>query len=97
VEEPDDFEFLGTLVFRIPVDRIDAILTGRGRWAGMGLGQTGEIYLVGTDKRMRSIARGAVEDSAARRASGNSPVSSAARCWPPTPRSRSCRGCAGPW
>ncbi len=65
VEEPDDFEFLGTLVFRIPVDRINAILTGRGRWAGMGLGQTGEIYLVGTDKRMRSVARSAVEDTAA--------------------------------
>jgi methyl-accepting chemotaxis protein len=43
---------VGTLVLQTPVAGIDAILKD-----GTGLGETGEVYLVGKDMRMRSNSR----------------------------------------
>ncbi|MBF0623155.1 MAG: methyl-accepting chemotaxis protein, partial [Magnetococcales bacterium] len=40
---------LGVAVFQFPIDRLNQIMTNR-----TGLGQTGETYLVGPDKLMRS-------------------------------------------
>lgn len=45
-------EVIGVLIFQIPVNRIDQIMSERA-----GLGQTGETYLVGEDKFMRSNSR----------------------------------------
>jgi methyl-accepting chemotaxis protein len=42
----------GALVFQMPVARINGVLTSK-----TGLGETGEIYLVGRDKLMRSNSR----------------------------------------
>jgi len=42
-------EKLGTLVFQFPIDKLNAIMGQRS-----GLGDTGESYLVGADKLMRS-------------------------------------------
>jgi methyl-accepting chemotaxis protein len=47
-----DGKVAGVLVFQMPVARINAILTSK-----TGLGETGEIYLVGRDKLMRSGSR----------------------------------------
>jgi len=52
----------GVLVVQLPVDEINAVMTGRGGWEQDGLGESGETYLVGPDLTMRSIARGMVED-----------------------------------
>ncbi len=55
---------VGVLVFQMPVDKINGIMTGDGNWEASGLGLSGETYLVGADNRMRSISRFLVEDKA---------------------------------
>ncbi|HXK57464.1 MAG TPA: cache domain-containing protein, partial [Gammaproteobacteria bacterium] len=47
----------GVLIFQMPIDRINAMMTQNGHWQEAGLGSTGETYLVGPDTRMRSISR----------------------------------------
>lgn len=58
----DGDEMLGVLIFQVPVDEINSIMTGDGDWVLDGLGQTGQTYLVGSDFKMRSMARGLIED-----------------------------------
>jgi class 3 adenylate cyclase len=58
-------ELVGVLAARGPVDRIDQIMTGDGDWRGEGLGDSGEAYAVGPDRRMRSISRAFVADGQA--------------------------------
>ena len=48
---------VGTLVMKIPVKKIDAIMTSKKLWSKKGFGKTGESYLVGQDLKMRSISR----------------------------------------
>ncbi len=45
-------ELIGVLVFQMPVGQINAIMNDH-----TGMGETGEAYLVGEDKRMRSQSR----------------------------------------
>ncbi len=48
----DNHSLLGTLIIEIPFSHLDAMLTQRA-----GLGETGEMYLVGEDEFMRSNSR----------------------------------------
>ncbi|KKO19518.1 MAG: methyl-accepting chemotaxis protein [Candidatus Brocadia sp.] len=48
----DNNQKIGTLIFQMPISKIDAIMQDRS-----GLGETGETYLVGSDKLMRSNSR----------------------------------------
>ncbi|MEM7531864.1 MAG: adenylate/guanylate cyclase domain-containing protein [Chloroflexota bacterium] len=52
----------GVLAVRISTHNLNLIVTGGGQWTQEGLGQTGEIYIVGPDRRMRSISRFFAED-----------------------------------
>lgn len=52
----------GALAAQIPLDTINSVMTGDGNWKADGLGASGEVYLAGPDKTMRSIARQLVED-----------------------------------
>jgi hypothetical protein len=52
---------IGILVFQMPVDRINQILTGDCNWQPDGLGQSGETIMVGSDLALRSICRSLVE------------------------------------
>jgi PAS domain S-box-containing protein len=52
---------LGVLALRIPLERIDAVMTGDRKWKERGFGRTGESYLIGEDHRMRSDARRLLE------------------------------------
>lgn len=52
----------GVLIFQMPIDRINNIMTSNFNWKEVGLGESGEVYLVGNDKRMRSISRFFYED-----------------------------------
>lgn len=52
---------IGTLIFQIPIDRIDAVMTGNNAWQEEGLGQTGESYIVGSDYKMRTNSRFIIE------------------------------------
>ena len=54
---------LGVLIFQMPVDVLNGIMTNQGDWQKVGLGATGETYLVGSDMKMRSQSRGLIEDA----------------------------------
>ncbi|MEM6837346.1 MAG: adenylate/guanylate cyclase domain-containing protein [Cyanobacteria bacterium P01_C01_bin.120] len=58
----DGGQQVGILAVQLPVDRINNVLTGDQNWENEGLGQTGEVYLVGDDFLMRSISRFLIED-----------------------------------
>ena len=53
---------LGVLIFQIPADEINEVMTGGGQWQEHGLGLSGETYLVGPDFSMRSASRFFIED-----------------------------------
>ncbi len=53
---------IGVLIFQMPIDRINALMTQNQKWSEVGLGESGETYLVGPDNRMRSISRFLVDD-----------------------------------
>ncbi|MGA9381816.1 MAG: adenylate/guanylate cyclase domain-containing protein [Phormidium sp.] len=55
-------ELIGVLVFQLPVDEINHVMTGNRNWESDGLGKTGETYLVGRDALMRSVSRFLVQD-----------------------------------
>lgn len=52
----------GILIFQMPIDRINAIMTSNENWKSSGLGESGETYLVGSDFKMRSQGRFLIED-----------------------------------
>jgi len=52
----------GVLIFQMPIDKINEIMTNKQDWKAAGLGNSGEVYLVGEDLQMRSISRFLVDD-----------------------------------
>lgn len=48
---------LGILIVQVSIAHLDEIMTGRKGWEQQGLGRTGETFLVGEDRLMRSTAR----------------------------------------
>ncbi len=55
---------VGVLVFRIPLEELNAIMTSNGEWRGSGQGESGETYLVGADSLLRTASRFLIEDDA---------------------------------
>lgn len=51
-----DGEVIGVLVFQMPIDKINEVAGST-----LGLGETGEVFIIGQDLYMRSDARGAEE------------------------------------
>jgi class 3 adenylate cyclase len=51
----------GVLILQFPIDELSRILTGNFGWQGEGLGETGEVYLVGKDRLLRTRLRFFVE------------------------------------
>ncbi len=58
----DGSKRLGVLIFQMPVDAINEIMTLNRQWAEVGLGDTGEVYLVGPELKMRSMSRFLIEE-----------------------------------
>jgi methyl-accepting chemotaxis protein len=58
----DGSKRLGVLIFQMPLDEINRIMTQDRRWAEAGLGESGEVYLVGPERKMRSLSRFLIED-----------------------------------
>ncbi len=56
-----DNNLIGVLAVQVPLDKISAVMTTNKKWIENGFGETGEAYLVGVDKLMRSDARLALE------------------------------------
>ncbi|WP_287265447.1 adenylate/guanylate cyclase domain-containing protein [Moorena sp. SIO3A2] len=61
----DGSKFIGVLAFQLPVNQINNVMTGYRKWKSNGLGDTGEIYLVGEDYLMRSVSRFLIQDPTA--------------------------------
>jgi len=53
----DGNEFLGVLAIQIPTSKIDEVMSFKNKRFEAGLGKSGEIYIVGEDKLMRSNSR----------------------------------------
>lgn len=53
---------VGVLVFQIPVDKLNSIMTSGQKWKEQGFGDSGQAYLIGKDLKMRSISRHYVEN-----------------------------------
>ena len=53
---------VGVLVFQMPIGNINKIMTHQQQWRNAGLGQSGETYLVGRDKTLRSQNRFMLEN-----------------------------------
>jgi PAS domain S-box-containing protein len=58
----DDGRIVGVLAFQMPVDQINNIMTSQQAWKSVGLGLSGETYLVGADKLLRNQSRFLIED-----------------------------------
>ncbi len=58
----DQDKVVGVLAFQMPVDRINDIMTSNQQWSKVGLGESGETYLVGEDKLLRNQSRFFIED-----------------------------------
>ena len=60
-----DQKTIGVLVFQMPIDSINAIMTYEGKWKEYGLGDSAESFLVGPDNLMRSQSRMLLENKEA--------------------------------
>ncbi len=58
----DDDEKIGVLVFQMPIGRIDDIMTSNQQWEDVGLGESGETYILGDDSTLRNQSRFLIED-----------------------------------
>jgi class 3 adenylate cyclase len=58
----DRNEAIGIIVVQLSSEQLNKVMTADGRWRDNGLGETGESYLVGSDKLMRSQSRLFMED-----------------------------------
>ena len=56
---------VGALVLVVPVEGLTSIVTANQNWDLLGLGDTGEAYLVGADRLLRTVPRPWFEDSEA--------------------------------
>jgi serine phosphatase RsbU (regulator of sigma subunit) len=59
----DGSKQIGVLAFQMPIDRINSIMTNNERWEKVGLGKSGETYLIGEDMTLRNQSRFLIEDS----------------------------------
>ncbi|MCK5684449.1 transporter substrate-binding domain-containing protein, partial [bacterium] len=53
---------IGVLIFQMPNDRINDIMTSNQDWYRVGLGASGETYILGSDLKMRNQSRFLTED-----------------------------------
>ncbi len=53
----DDNKFMGVLALQISTKQINTIVNANKSWEKSGLGETGDVYLVGEDYKMRSDSR----------------------------------------
>lgn len=56
-----DHKLTAVLIFQMPVDRINLIMTNEAKWRDVGFGESGETYLVGSDALLRSQPRFLIE------------------------------------
>jgi methyl-accepting chemotaxis protein len=55
---------IAVMVIQVPIDQINKVMTFDKKWANVGLGRTGQSFIVGKDGTSRSVSRDAVENIA---------------------------------
>jgi serine phosphatase RsbU (regulator of sigma subunit) len=60
--DDDQGNRLGVLIFQMPINRINDIMTNRHEWVNVGLGKSGETYIVAEDFTLRNQSRFFIED-----------------------------------
>jgi methyl-accepting chemotaxis protein len=60
----DGSDLVAVLVLQAPVERINDIMTSKHAWSSVGLGTSGETYIVGDDFKLRNESRFMFEDKA---------------------------------
>jgi len=58
----DGNQITGVLIVQVPLDRLNHIMTSGEAWSDVGLGETGETYVVGPDYKVRTQPRFLVSD-----------------------------------
>lgn len=58
----DGSEILGVIAAQLNIDSLNAFMTSSEQWREVGLGESGEVYLVGEDKHLRTSSRFLIED-----------------------------------
>ena len=58
----DGDQKIGVLLFQMPIDRINDIMTSKQEWSKVGLGESGETYIIGSDFLIRNQSRFLIED-----------------------------------
>jgi class 3 adenylate cyclase len=58
----DGPQMIGILVVQFPIEDFNTVLSGNYKWEQEGMGKTGESFLVGQDRKMRSRSRLMYED-----------------------------------
>ena len=53
----DGKDIVGILALQLSADRLNRLMTSNRKWESSGMGETGEVYLVGRDQLMRSDSR----------------------------------------
>jgi methyl-accepting chemotaxis protein len=53
----DDGELVGVMAFQLPISKINSVMSFGGEYDRVGLGRSGECYLVGSDKLMKNDSR----------------------------------------
>jgi class 3 adenylate cyclase len=61
----DGPRLIAIMVLNLPIEPINAALSGNRQWEAEGLGKTGEVYLLGPDRTMRTDSRLLIEDRTA--------------------------------
>jgi len=54
---------LGVLIMQAPVDKLNDLMTSEESWEEVGLGETGQTYIVGNDNLLRNDSRSLIEDN----------------------------------
>ena len=61
----DGIKQIGVLAMQYPIDKLTDTMNANKAWKSIGLGETGDIFIVGSDKLMRTNARYLLENKAA--------------------------------
>jgi len=61
LDEEDAFEILGVLVLKVKLKNITDIMSSNANWENIGMGETGEVFLIGSDNILRSNYRALFE------------------------------------
>jgi methyl-accepting chemotaxis protein len=54
---------IGVIMFQVPIDEVNAVMSFNSDWVNSGLGASGQSFLIGPDKTSRSISRYIVQDA----------------------------------